>query len=163
MIQQPELVVCRGNGVPAMLVVGSGFTDDGVAYEMVARSDPFAPAGQGGEAIFTALWITTTTYDQPVTLLVTPYIDGVALAQQRIDIPGRANPTNVQQVWELALSVPYIQGGVERLRVAPRGCVIEVEVATNIGGGMGTSARQAVDGIEVETEVVRESRAAVAQ
>ena len=159
MIQQPELVVCRGDGTPAMLVVGEGYADDGVVYEMAARDRPFAPAGQGGEAIFTALWITTTTYDDDVTLFITPFVDFVALETQQLDIPGRANPTNEQQVWELALSVPYpAPPAQEYMRVAPRGCYIDVRIETNIAGGFGSSARQAIDGIEVEVEIVRDSR-----
>lgn len=162
MIQQPELVVCRGDGTPAMLVVGEGYTDDGEVYEMVARDRPFAPAGQGGEAIFTALWITTTTYDDPVTLFITPYVDFVALETQQLDIPGAPNPTNAQQVHELALSVPWpAPPAAERMRNAPRGCYIDVRVETNIAGGFGSSTRQAVDGIEVEVEIVRDSRTAV--
>lgn len=164
MIQQPELVVCRGDGTPAMLVVGEGYTDDGAVYEMIARDRPFAPAGQGGEAIFTALWITTTTYEEDVTLFITPFVDFVALETQQLDIPGAANPTNAQQVHELALSIPYPPPpDPERLRVAPRGCYIDVRIETNIAGAFGSSARQAVDGIEVEVEIVRDSRTAVAQ
>lgn len=161
MIQQPQLVLCRGDGTPSMLVVGSGYTDDGAVYEMVARTRPFAPDKMGGEAIFTALWITTTTFDVGVSLFITPYVDFVALETQRIDIPGEANPQNKQRVWELALSVPYIRALVEIMRNAPRGTVIDVKVETKIGTVAGASTRQIVDDIEVEAEIVNESRKAV--
>lgn len=161
MIQKPILVVCRSD-VAAMLTVSETgwFTDDNVPYEMVARSDPFAPAGQGGEAIFTTLWITTTTFETDVALFITPIIDFVPIDTQRIDIPGAPNPDDAQQVHELVLSVPYPPPpAAEFMRVAPRGCVIEVKVETRIGDGFGVSGRQIVDGIEVETEIVREGRA----
>jgi hypothetical protein len=161
MIQQPQLVLCRGAGTPAMLTVGGTYLDDGEVYEMVARSRPFAPGGQGGEAIFTTLWITTTTFDDAVSLFVTPFVDFVALETQRIDIPGAANPNNAQTIHELALSVPYIFGGIERMRNAPRGTYIDVKVETKIGTVAGSSARQIVDGFEVECEIVKDSRQAV--
>jgi hypothetical protein len=161
MIQQPQLVLCRGAGTPSMLVVGEGYEDDGVPYEMVAWARPYAPGGDSGEAIFTTLWVTTTTYDEDVSIFITPYIDGVALETQEIEIPGAANPQDGQQVHELALSVPYIRDAIERMRTAPRGTWIAVRAETKIALGSGTSARQAVDGIVCEVEVVSESRPAV--
>lgn len=162
MIQQPELIVCRGDGTPSMLVVGGDtYLDDGEVYEMIARSRPFAPAGQGGEAIFTTLWITTTTFEDDVSLFITPFIDFAPLATQRLDVVGAANAENKQQIHELALSVPFIRGGIERMRNAPRGCYIDVRIETLIGTIAGSSARQIIDGIEVESEVVQESRQAI--
>lgn len=160
MIQQPQLVLCRGGGTPAMLTVGGTYEDDGEVYEMIARARPFAPGGQAGEAIFTTLWITTTTFDDDVSLFVTPFVDFEPLETQRIDIPGAANPNNEQTVHELALSVPYMHGGVEQFRNAPRGAFIDVRVETKIGTVAGSSARQIVDGFEVECEIVKESRQA---
>lgn len=159
MIQQPQLVLTRGAGVPSMLVPGSpDYLDDGVIYEMLARSRPYAPAGAGGEAIFTMLYLVTTHYDVSVSLFVTPYVDFAALATQQIDLIGAANPANKSTVHELALSVPYIVGGIERLRVAPRGTWFDVKVETKIAAGNPASARVVIDGGEVETEIVRESK-----
>jgi hypothetical protein len=160
MIQQPQLVLCRGDGTPSMLVVGDTYEDDGEAYDMVAWARPYAPGGDAGEAIFTSLWITTTSWNADVHLFITPYIDGVALETQDIFILAAANPQGVQQVHELALSVPYIRDAVERMRVAPRGTWIAVRVETDIAGGFGTSERQIVDGITCEVEVVTETREA---
>ncbi len=104
--------------------------------------------------------MTTTTFDDEVVLFVTPYVDFVALETQRITIPGAANPDNKQTVHEMALSLPFIRDDVEIMRTAPRGAFIDVKVETDIGGGFGTSARQIVDGFEIECEIVQDSRVA---
>jgi hypothetical protein len=162
-VQQPILVVCRGGGQPHMLTVSESgyYLDDGEVYEMAARDRPFAPAGQGGEAIFTALWITTTSYDDPITLFITPIVDFVPLETQQLDLVGAVNAENRTEVHELALSVPYVVGGIERMRNAPRGCYIDVRVETNFGGIAQAASRFSIDGIEVEVEIVRDSRVAV--
>lgn len=158
----PQLVVGRGSGTPAMLKVGVGYIDDDVNYELLGRSEPWAPAGVGGEAIFTMLYVTTRHYDLNVSLFITTFIDGVALAEvKRIDLVGVALSKGEQRVTEVGLSVAHSPAGVELLRYSPRGTWISVQVETRIGTGAGTASRQIVDGIECEYEVVRETKEAI--
>lgn len=148
-IQQPVLVLCRA-GVPSMLKVGGSYLDDSVIYEMLSRDRPFAPAGEAGEAIFRALYLTTTHFAANVSLYVTPYVDFVALATQRLDLVGAANTENITTEHELFLSVPMLIGGVEKGRMCPRGRWIDVKIETKIGTLLGSSARQIVDSCVVE-------------
>lgn len=158
----PQLVVGRGNGTPAMLTVGAGYIDDDVHYDMLGRTAPWAPAGVGGEAAFHSLYVTTRHFDEDVSLFVTTFIDGVALAEvTRINLVGVPLSLGEQRVVEVGLSVPYAPAGVELLRYAPRGTWISVQIETNIVDGFGSAARQIVDGVECEYEVVQESKVPV--
>lgn len=148
----PQLVVGRSGGVPAILAVGSAYTDDGVAYGFSARSRPFIPAGIGGEAVFVTLYVTTRHTTGGANITVTPYVDGVALESQTITLVGVPGSQGEQRTHELPLSVPYLDGGVEQMRTAPRGDRIEVAVAS------ASSVAHFVEGVEVEYEIVRESK-----
>ncbi|MEP6990075.1 MAG: hypothetical protein ABJA80_04025 [bacterium] len=155
----PQLVVGRGGGVPAMLAVGVGYEDDDVAYELLGRSAAWAPAGTGGECAFHSLYVTTRHFEDDVSLFVTTYIDGVPLPEvARITLVGVPLSMGEQQVHEIALSLPYAPAGVELLRYAPRGTWIIVQIETKIVDGFGTAAKQMVDGVECEYEVVQETK-----
>lgn len=164
---QPQLVLCRGGGVPSMSKLGGSYQDDGQNYTVLARTRPFFPAGQGGECIFTNLYLTLTGYDTAVGFGVKVYIDGVAIGigvegntvgyQKVAFAGGAANPVHKHRVHELSLLQPYPPyPAPEQFRVAPRGQSIAVELATIAGAA---ADRIVIDGIEVEYEVVRESKA----
>lgn len=157
----PEIFVGKASE-PALLQVGDSYLDDGVKYELIARTRRVALAGAGGEAIYTSLYMATTHYDQNVSLWVTPFVDGVALAAQRIDLIGVPGSKGESKTHELGLSEPYLVAAVEQLRTAPRGTWFEVQVETRYQSAALTPAKQVVDGIEVEHEIVRESMVAVA-
>lgn len=158
----PQLVVGRGNGTPAMLTVGVGYIDDDTHYDLLGRSAPFAPAGPGGECAFHLLYVTTRHFEEDVSLFITTFIDGVALAEvKRINLVGVALSKGEQAVHEIGLSVPHMVAGIERLRYAPRGTWISVQVETRITLGDGTAAQQCVDGIDCEYEVVQETKVAL--
>lgn len=155
----PQLVVGRGNGTPAMLTVGSGYIDDDTNYELLGRSAPWAPAGVGGEAAFYSLYVTTRHFEDDVSLFITTFIDGVALPEvTRLNLVGVLLSPGEQQVHEIGLSKPYAPAGVELLRYAPRGTWISVQIETQIVDGMGSAARQIVDGVECEFEIVQEGK-----
>lgn len=147
---------------PALLKVGEGYTDDGEAYEMYARSRSVAPAGEDGECMFTLLYLTTLHYDTDVSVWITPVVDGAPLPTQRLDLDGVLDSIGERQTHEVGLSLPYTVGGVERLRYAPRGTWFEVIVETKYGdaeaGAAPEAAKQIVESVVVEYEVVRESR-----
>lgn len=152
----PRLFGGAGDG---LLLAGSTYLDDGEAYDALGKSNRVAPAGTGGECIFTSLYVTVTTYASDTRLVVTPYVDGVALAAQIINVPGVASSQGEVNVFELGLSIPYVVAMVERLRYYPRGTWLQVLVNTDSGNV--ALAAQLVNSIEAEYEVVRETKVAV--
>lgn len=147
----PRRVLTR-SGVAAILLAGGAYTDDGVAYPLRAKTENFLPAGVGGEAVFLALYVTTRHYASAVTLTITPYVDDVALTPHVITLVGVVATEGQQEIHELVLREPFMDGGVERLRNAPRGSRLAVLVEGS------SSAAQAIDGIECEFTIVRESQ-----
>ena len=169
---QPTLLFGQGGGSAgggnALYRASAAAADDaGVAFNIRARSDRFYPAGPGGEAIFTVLWLTVTTAITPATptpnhvhLIITPYLDGVALAAQTLTITGPLTgaQTRLTTKYEFGLSVPYLNTlGTEVFRTAARGASFEIQVATSSGVVAGELIAVQAD---VEYEVVRESVAA---
>lgn len=152
----PRLFMGAGDG---LLLADSTFKDDTIAYDTLGRSNRVAPAGTGGECIFTTLYVTVTTYAANTRLKVTPILDGVALAAQTINTVGVGSSQGEVQVFELGLSIGYIVAAVERLRYYPRGTWMQVLVTTDSGNV--ALAAELVNSIEVEYEVVRETKPAV--
>lgn len=146
-----------------LLQADDGYQDGGNDIAIRAESVPWAPAGAGGEAIFTALFLAFTS-TMAVTITVTPIvwvIDGedvtvTELASQ--DIVLAANAARVTSKHELGLSVPLMNGLVEVARFAPRGTwfAVRLEAAALAVGDL------ILDGASVEYEVVRESMQAQA-
>lgn len=133
-----------------LLEADDGFQDAGAAIPVVLESDPVAPAGPGGEAIFPVLYLVFTA-TMAVTVTVTPFVDGVALETQDIVLASQTARTRTHH--ELGLSVPHLESGVEVLRVAPRGTWFAVRLSTpSLAAG-----DLILDGVSLEHEVVRES------
>jgi hypothetical protein len=143
-------------GAAALVEGGVGFRDNGVAYNLLAKTARLAPGGPAGECIFTALYLTVVHFAN-VAFTVTPIIDEVAQPSQELQFigldplggPFTEAHRKVETV-ELGLSVPYVYGGIEQLRTYPRGTWIEVLVQTALG--IPTFLR--IDELEVEHEVV---------
>ena len=172
---QPTLLFGQGGGSAgggnSLYRASATASDDaGVAFNIRARSDRFYPAGPGGEAIFTVLWLTVTTAITPPTppapppnhvhLIITPYLDGVALDAQTLTITGPLTgaQTRLTTKYEFGLSVPYLNPlGTEVFRTAARGASFEIQVATSSGVVAGELIAVQAD---LEYEVVRESVAA---
>ena len=155
-MQIPVLVVGRAD-VPAILRHGVGYTDDGEVYDLVGRTDPFMPAGLGGEAAFYTIYVTTTHFAAATQLRVTPRIDGIPLASTAIVLNTAPTDDGEQRTHEVGLSKPFVDGGLEKLRNAPRGSWIDVTIETTRSAA-GVAARTVVDGIEVEFETVQEGK-----
>lgn len=154
-------ILYAGSRTARLLQLGVGYTDDGIAYTLLGQSERIAPAGSGGECIFTLCYLTTRHFDTSVSVQVTPIIDNVAQATQTIALTGAASANGVgnRQTHELALSVPYSPSGTEQLRVAPRGTWFELVLATPNT----TQAKVLIETAELEYEVVRESMAGEAR
>lgn len=156
-MQTPVLVVGRMDA-PAILKHGEGYFDDDQVYDLFCRSDPFMPAGLGGEVAFFTIYVTTTHFDPTTTLRVTPRVDGVALDPTEIVLNTAPGSDGQRMVHEIGLSKPYLVAGVEKLRYAPRGSWMDVLIESQRAEGFGIGARQIVDGIECEFEVVQEGK-----
>lgn len=156
-MQTPILVVGRST-IPAILKHGSSYLDDDAPYDMLGRSDPFMPAGLGGEVAFFTIYVTTTHYQAVTVLRVTPRVDGVPLDATTIVLNTAPTADGEQRVHEIGLSKAYAIAGVEKLRYAPRGSWMDVTIETLRTAGSGVGARQIVDGIECEFEVVQEGK-----
>lgn len=160
-VGRPELHVGLRDSEPAVLRVGQTFLDDGVCYELLARTRRTAPAGAGGECIFTNLYVATTHFGSDVTLYLTAIVDGVRMQTQALVLLAADGSVEGETtVHELSLMEPYMVATVERLRHAPRGTWFEVEIAVRCGEEVVPAALIA-DEIEVEFEIVRESMQAV--
>lgn len=152
----PVLVLGRAD-TAALLRPGLGYDDDGALYDLVARTEDFMPGGLGGEAAFFTIYLTTTHYEVGTVFRITPYLDGVPLAATTL-LFATVSDGGEERVTEIDLSVPYLVGGVEALRYAPRGQRFAVAVETRRAAGSGVNERQIVDGIEIEFEVVQEGK-----
>jgi hypothetical protein len=156
-MQLPILVLGRSDQ-PVLLKQGDGYFDDDQAFDLIGRSAPFMPAGLGGECAFYSIYVTTTHYAPTTTLRITPRVDGAFLPPTDVILSSAPPDDGEQRVAEIGLSLPYVVGGVERLRYAPRGCWMDVTIETLRTSGIGVAARIVVDGIEVEFEQVQEGK-----
>lgn len=141
---------------PILMRIGSGYDDDGEPYEMYAFSDPLAPAGEGGEAEMSLLYVTTRRYDSPVSFWFTPVVDGEMLPTQRLDLPASDTEQGKSETHEIGLSL--LAGSAIPFRYNPRGTWFQLLVETRYGSDGGTPAAQIIESVELEFDPVRESR-----
>jgi hypothetical protein len=156
-VSRPVLVLGRSD-VPALLQAEMGWDDDDVPYGLGATSDRVAPAGDGGEFVAFALLVTTRRFG-PAQFTVRYAIDGTWRAPVLVTLAGASAAQGTIDLTELTMYEPFHLDGVEVLRQAARGTWIEVEVRTD--GAVYPPAGFEVSSVEVELEIVRESRKAV--
>jgi hypothetical protein len=155
----PRPVLAFGRaGSAALLQAGMGWTDDGVAYDLTALTDRVAPAGAGGECLFYTLYLTTRRFG-PARLRVTVLVDELPLPEEVIVLAGAAAAQGTVDVTEIALRIPYLRDGVEVAKITPRGTWVRVLVQTDVA--VTPHAGLDVTDVEIETEVVRESRSSI--
>lgn len=143
----------------AILQVGVGVTDRGVAYALLAETARVAPAGPGGEAIFTRLYL-ALTWSVGVTIRVTPIVDGVDEPACTVELvlPTPSDGRRETDVKQVGLYRPILgRDGVTPVSsVALRGTWFAARVETvgevAVGDLIG-------EGFDVEAEVVSTSRA----
>lgn len=145
-------------GDPHLCQADSGFTDAGSAYNLFARTDRVALAGESGECVFTALYLVLVHRSATtIHLRITPLVDDVPLPSHTLTLPGAAFPAT--DVYELGLSVPVLDGlGNEVSRTAPRGTWLQVQIETIADGVSELLGALRVDGVIAEYDVVSESR-----
>ncbi len=166
--------VFLGNGVAGNWYRwGSAPTDDSQPVPVRLESARLAPAGMGGECVFTALY-PTLTYTADVTVRFIPIVDDVRFDGQPGNGPNAvvvvalvapADGRRVRYRKELGLSQPYLRGGVDQGRFALRGVwfQLRVEVVAAIGlDALGGPGELIVDGVEIEFAEVGVTQDAVA-
>ncbi|MDZ7418791.1 MAG: hypothetical protein ONB52_21920 [candidate division KSB1 bacterium] len=149
------IVLAGGFDAPKIYRVDEGATDDGQAVVARLQSTPLAPAGAGGEAVFTAVYLVATLEGQG-TIWLTPIVDGTEYTEQAIsfDFPTRQEAAT----YEIGLSRPLVSGGAERARFALRGTWFALKVKAQL---VSTSGTIILEGVEVEHAVVQETRTPV--
>ncbi len=132
---------------------GVGRDDAAVPVDMFAQTNKLAPAGVGGECIFTNLYLVVThSGTSAYTLVVTPILDNDELTQISITIPGVAKPA-VAEVFEIGLAQTYAAGQTHALR----GVWFSFKVE---GDGTLPDGDLIIEGASLEYEIVRETQAA---
>lgn len=151
---------------------GSAPTDAGAAVVVRAESARYAPAGVGGEAIFTAL-IPVISYNAAATVRFVPIVDDVVYDGQagngpnaavEVVLAAPATGHRVRYRKELGLSMPYVRDGVDRGRFALRGVWFQcrVEITSAIGlDTLGQPGEVVLEGYELEFEPVGVTQDAV--
>lgn len=155
-MSRPVLLLAESDDI-TLLQAGVDYTDNDEPYVFLGHTNRVAPAGIGGECAFYNLYFTTRHYLTTVVLQVGVVLDGKVLTTTTITLDNGSDTGTVRE-HEVSLMQPYIVGGVERLRFAPRGTWVEVVVQA---ADTGVTGAVDVGGVEIEYEVVRESRAAV--
>ncbi len=141
----------RSGGHRVLTLTGSA--DDGASYQASGKTVPVAPAGSDGECSFRVVTL-SVTHTMAVTLRVTAYVNGVALAAK--DWALGAQGSRTLAVKDFRLAQPYSPGGTETTRADPRGAWFSVKVETLDLAAGDLIYEEAV----LEFEVVRERRAA---
>lgn len=143
-------------GTDQLAEYGSGRLDLEAPVEARARSNIYAPAGAGGEAIFTNVYLTLTrANDETMSLLLTPIVDGVEQEPIELELEGVSDP--VKAVHELGLAVPWPSAADPQILQALRGEWAQIQIDT--AGGL-PAGRVEIDGIELEVEIVTEGKEA---
>ena len=163
----PNLFFGRADTLAEVFEWSDGATDGsnggaGDAIVLLAKSVRWAPAGVGGEAIFTRMWIALTYDMSAVTLRFMPILDGVPQdgagstpdLRQTLALTG-APGTRVTERYEFTLAVPYDDGvDTDAVMYALRGCWFQLQIDTT--GNLG-SGDLIIEQPALEYEVVRES------
>lgn len=154
----------RGAG-PDILLAGDGHEDGGEPIQVKVRTNPFIPAGEGGEALFTALWL-TVTHTMACLLRVTVFVDAAPLTDSVYHLPLAAAEERIEETFEMGLATAIrdpIDTSVVLATVAPRGnrAALLVEVLDEAGDALAIEDGDLIfETPTFEYEVVRESRAA---
>jgi hypothetical protein len=150
---QPSYEVVYGRSGGSKVMHLSGADDDGVAYQASAKTDPVAPGGSDGEAIFYAVTL-SVIHTMAATLVITPYVDGVALETKTWALTAKGTATLESR--EFNLSQPYVPSGSEQSRNPKRGTWFSLKVETTALAAGDLSFEESV----VEHEITRDRKVA---
>lgn len=148
----PRLCFGRAD-IARLLMAHQGYDDDGLFYDVFLRTDRYPPAGLNGEAAFYALHL-ALSYEQALPIDVTAIIDDVRQPTHHFDLADvAANRKNT--ILEVPLLVQFpatVPNYATRGLFAPRGCWLQVELASSYPGA---AAFVQLDGMAVEIDEVQ--------
>lgn len=158
----------RGSGIARYWQAASVASDDGAPWPLLVETNDLAPAGLGGEALFTMAFLTVRAAAGAV-LRVTPIVDDreqltqsangltVTVRQPTVALPQQSGvpPVLLTQTFEIPLLVQMTRDGADLGVAHPRGerCRLRIESVGPIGAGA-----LRIESCELEHEVVRRSR-----
>lgn len=117
-MNEPRLFMGGGG---TLLEADRGYTDGGAAYELCVQTNPIAPAGVGGEAIFTTAYV-VLTFSGPFQIRITPILDGIPLWDEATTLAGASVLTERQtHRFEIAMLQTLYRDGVAKYRHSLRG------------------------------------------
>jgi hypothetical protein len=133
---------------------GESEDDAGVAIDLFAQPNKIAPAGIGGETMFTRLFFVVShdnRGDYDFTLV--PILDNTELPGLQVTVPGVQQPV-VGRVIEVGLSLEH--NGVQTYGVRGTWFTFRLQ-----GNGTVPDADIIVEGVDVEYEMLREAEQAI--
>lgn len=135
---------------------GTARDDLGSEVEAILHSNPVGPAGSGGEAIFTNLYLALTRANPTdLPLNVQAIVDETAYTVATLTLEGVTDP--VLEVVEVPLTTDILRGGVPVGRRHLRGSWCEIELDTD---GLLPDGDIIFETAELEWEPVQESEGA---
>lgn len=151
---KPVLYFGRRNQ-PAVVRAGDTELDHTEPFNVKAKTNRVAPAGAGGECVFTLVYL-TVTFTASLTLYVTPFVDDTALEKTAVLLTENAAQSKQTRVYEIGLSIPLKAGdGTERGRYGPRGTWFQVMIETLF---QGAGVPFTIEQVEYEYEPVTETK-----
>jgi hypothetical protein len=145
-------------GTDDELALGGQEDDDdlGTDIELVAHTNEYTPAGVGGEAMWTNLYVSFRRSNATdLTLRFTPYLDGEADDSIDVVLEGVATPT--RHLVEIGLADYYPSAADPQIATALRSTTFSLEIRSV---GTVPAGRLIIDGIELEWEPVTEGKEA---
>jgi hypothetical protein len=148
-MSKPTLLLSSGG---ALHEYGRTYGDGDALYTLRSRTMEVAPAGAGGAAMFTAVWL-VLTFDIPFRIRVTPILDGVEIWDESVDIENAAIlPRRETHIFEMGLSLSSVRDGMEVGRYAMMGKWFQVEISMPCP--VGQEGTLIFETIELEYEVI---------
>lgn len=155
-----------GHGALARLYrFGEASDDAGTPVAGRFETNRIAPAGIGGEAIFTAL-VLSVVHTAAVTVRMTPIVDdvvydGVSAPDAVIEVT-LPQPLSGARTWyrkEFGLSQPWVVGGTDRGRFALRGTWLQLRIELeDLGVTINDALGEAIyEGCDLEWAAVAET------
>jgi hypothetical protein len=123
---RPQLIFGTGDG--HILIEALAYTDYGKVYTPLALTNRFAPAGPDGDVLFTTLTLTVRRFADPLSVTVTPVVDGVELPAITKTMTGAPIADGTQHTLLFDLSQAYMVDGIEQTRYYPRGASIQFRI-----------------------------------
>lgn len=145
-------------GTDNELALGGQEDDDdlGTAIELVAHTNEYTPAGVGGEAIWTNIYMAyRCSNETDLTLRLTPFVDGEG--KDSIDVVLAAVTSPTRHLVEVGLAEYYPSAADPQIANALRGTTFSLEIRSV---GAIPVGRLVIDGIEVEWALATEGKEA---